>query len=103
MSELKVDELAVAILGQSLVLATLAGLARRRHLQICWAFGLYLLIVLLTDGMMMADALALRTGIFYSRSFWITKEILLNALKFAVALEIVARVFAGFPGARATA
>ena len=103
MSDLKAHELAVAILGQGLVLATLAGLVRRHHVKICWAFGLYLLMVFLADGLMTADALVLRTGTFYSRSFWMTKEVLLNALKFAVALEIVARVFGGFPGARATA
>lgn len=103
MSDLKLFELASALLSGTLVLATLIGLVARRHLAVCRVFGLYLLTVFVSDLLMLLDATVLKSGIFYSRVFWLNKEILLNALKFGVALELAYRVFASFPGARATA
>ena len=35
--------------------------------------------------------------------FWLRKEVVLNALKFGIAFELVARAFGTFPGAEATA
>lgn len=103
MSDLKAFELGVAILSQILVLATLVGLSVRGHLATCKVFGLYLLVVLVADTAMLVDALLLKSEIFYSRLFWVSKEILLNGLKLALILELATRVFGHFPGARATA
>jgi hypothetical protein len=101
-SDLKLFELASALLSDTLVLVTLIGLVARRHLSVCRVFGLYLLTVFVSDLLMLLDATVLKSGFFYSRVFWLNKEILLNALKFGVALELAYRVFASFPGARAT-
>jgi hypothetical protein len=102
-SDLKPFELASALLIDTLVFVTLIGLVARRHLSVCRVFGLYLLAVFASDLLMLLDATVLKSEFFYSRVFWLNKEILLNALKFGVALELAYRVFASFPGARATA
>ena len=90
-------ELGVASFGQALVLFILAGLVVRRNPALCYAFGFYLLFVLVTDLAMLASPA------LYTRSFWLSKEILTDALKCAVALELGARIFGAFPGARAMA
>jgi hypothetical protein len=102
-SDLRPFELGVAILSQTLVLATLAGLVLRGHLTTCRMFAFYLMAVLLSDVAMITDALILKREIFYSRLFWLSKEVLLNGLKLALILELASRVFERFPGARATA
>ena len=103
MSDLRPFELAIVLLVDGLVLATLVGLVVRRHLSTCCAFALYLVAVFTTDVLMWGDVLLFKSGAFYTRLFWLHKEVLLNALKFAIALEVVYRVFGSFPGARATA
>jgi hypothetical protein len=95
-SELKPFELGIVILSESLVLLTLMGLVVRRHIITCRAFTLYLVVVLATDTMMLLDS-------FDTMAFWLLKELLLLALKFAIALELISRAFDRFPGARATA
>ena len=96
MSDLKPFELAIVILGQSLVLLTLVGLVVRRHVVTCQAFGLYLLTVFVSDLLLLRDS-------FDTLTFWWYKEIVLNVLKFMIAFELISRAFARFPGARATA
>ena len=96
MSDLKPFELGMVILSESLVLLTLIGLIVRRHVNTCWAFTFYLLVVFATDSLMLADS-------FYTMEFWLYKELPLLALKFAIALELMSRAFARFPGARVTA
>jgi hypothetical protein len=90
-------ELGVALLVDALILATLVGLVVRGHLSACYTFGIYLLVVLLTDTFMIASPS------FDTRAFWLSKEVLHGGLRFAIALELVARVFGAFPGARAAA
>jgi hypothetical protein len=102
-SRLTTFELGVAIVSYLLVLTTLVGLFVRRHVSTCRWFGLYLLAVLIADSAMLADALFLKSGDFYTRRFWVGKEILLNGLMISLMLELVSRVFGRFPGARATA
>jgi hypothetical protein len=102
-SELKPFELAVAIGGEILILVALVGLFMRQHFRTCRFFTLYLLLVFLTDSAMLMDAVIWKADVFYRREFWVNKEILLNSFKFAVLLELAARVFGSFPGARATA
>jgi hypothetical protein len=95
-SDLTPFDLFVVILSQSFVLLTLVGLVVRRHITTCPTFGLYLLVVFATDSLMLFES--------YDRmSFWLMKEIALNVLKFLVALELISRAFAAFPGAKATA
>jgi len=106
-SELKPFELGIAILGQSLILATLVGLIVRKHIQVCWFFAFYLSTVFLTDllaflGTLPPAFLAVFDN-FDRLAFWFKKEAVLNGLKFAVAFELIGRCFSRFPGAHATA
>ena len=96
MSDLRPFELAIVILGQSLVLLTLVGMVVRRHVVTCQAFGLYLLTVFVTDLLLLRDS-------FDYLTIWWYKEIVLNVLKFMIAFELISRAFSRFPGARATA
>src|SRR6266571_1716695 len=81
----------VAWTVQLLIVTLVVGLFLRRRHRACYSFVLYLLGVLIGEK-----------G-FYSRSFWLFKELMLNLLKFAVALELAYRTFRSFPGARSTA
>jgi hypothetical protein len=90
-------ESCVAVVVDGLILTTLAGLVVRRHLLVCYTFGLYLFVTVTADFAMLASA------DFYTRKFWLVKEVVVNALRFAMALEITGRTFSAFPGARATA
>ncbi|HEY5908026.1 MAG TPA: hypothetical protein VIZ31_08265 [Vicinamibacteria bacterium] len=108
MSDLKPFELGIAILGQSLVLMALVGLLVRKHIAVCWSFGLYLAAVLVTDVLMFLGGMPAGGTLDFFDSydtlkFWLQKETVLSALKFAVAFELIGRAFSKFPGAYATA
>ena len=89
-------ELGVVILAQCFVFLTLAGLLLRRHAGSVWSFAFYLGAVFVTDALMLVDR-------FDTLAFWLRKEVVLNALKFGIAFELIARAFGRFPGAKATA
>jgi hypothetical protein len=91
-------ENAVGLGGSVLILAALVGILARRRYRICYTFLLYLGAVLLSDLLII-----FWPDRFYVRSFWLLKEILNNALRFGVALELSFRTFRAFPGARSTA
>jgi len=103
----------VAWTVQVLIVTLLVGLFVRRKYRACYSFVLYLLAVFVADLLMLfgprhLDAGSWFIGIlgekgFYSRSFWLFKELALDLLKFAVALELAFRTFRSFPGARSTA
>ena len=105
--------ISVAWLGQALVLTVLTGLLMRGRYRACYSFMLYLLVVLGADLLLLLGPKKVESdGIlmmllgpkgFYSRSFWLTKELTINVLRFAVALELAYRTFRAFPGARSTA
>src|SRR5215470_11396343 len=88
-------ENAAALGGSVLILAALVGILARRRYRICYTFLLYLGAVLLSDLL-----ITFWPERFYLRSFWLLKEILNNALRFGVALELSFRTFRAFPGAR---
>jgi len=103
----------VAWTGQLLTLAALVGLFVRRRYRLCYAFVAYLLVVLAGDLLLLLGPSKLREGQwlygllgaagFYSKTFWLLKELTINPLQFAVALELAYRTFRSFPGARSTA
>ncbi len=103
----------VAWTVQLLIVTLVVGLFLRRRHRACYSFVLYLLGVLIGDLLMLLGPRHLDAGNwlfgllgekgFYSRSFWLFKELMLNLLKFAVALELAYRTFRSFPGARSTA
>lgn len=103
----------VAWLGQALVLTVLTGLFVRGRYRVCYTFVLYLLVVLAADLLILLGPKKIESdgtliGLlgakgFYSRSFWLIKELTINVLRFGVAMELAYRTFRAFPGARSTA
>jgi hypothetical protein len=98
MGHLSLIENAVALAGDLLILAAVVGILVRRRYQICQTFVLYLGAVLVSDLL-----LIFWPERFYTKLFWLLKEVLINALRFGVALELSFRTFRAFPGARSTA
>jgi hypothetical protein len=78
------------------ILTTLAGFLARHRYRSCLLFGGYLAAVTVSD-------VAMTFPRFYTRSFWLGKEIIINILTLGMALEIGARTLRAFPGARASA
>jgi hypothetical protein len=88
----------VSLTGDLLILAAVVGILVRRRYRICQTFVLYLGAVLVSDLLQIFGP-----GRFYTKLFWLLKEVLINALRFGVALELSFRTFRAFPGARSTA
>ncbi|PYQ17881.1 MAG: hypothetical protein DMF79_16415 [Acidobacteria bacterium] len=106
-------EIAVACMVLVLTVTVLVGLFMRRRYRVCYSFVGYLLAVLVGDLLLFVGPSSLQDGDwlfgilgkggFYSRRFWLAKELILNLMKFAVALELAYRTVRAFPGARSTA
>ena len=77
---------------------TVVGLFATRQYRFCYSFTAYLVSMVAFEGLIF-----LFPGRFYVWSFWIAKETVLTILKLGIALEILLRAFAAFPGARAVA
>lgn len=86
----------IGLAGVGLLLLTLAGLVARRRWSQWYAFTLYLPVVCL-----FSLAYVVRPDL-WTWEVWFVQENVLNALRFAVALELAARTFRAFPGARST-
>lgn len=98
---------------QVMTVTVLAGLFLRRRYRACHSFVFYLLVILAGDllillgprqldaGSWLFDSLGKRG--FYSRDFWLIKELAINLARFALALELAYRTFRSFPGARSSA
>ena len=86
----------IALAGVVLLVVTLAGLVVRRRWSQWYAFALYLPVV---AGWSLAFVLL--PGV-WTWQVWFVQTNVLNALRFAVALELAARTFRAFPGARST-
>src|SRR6266542_856819 len=90
--------------GQVLIVVVLSGLFLRRRYRACPSFVLYLLVTLIGDLLLILGPRHLNPesslfGLlgakgFYSRDFWMLKELTLNLLKFAVTLVSVVAVAA---------
>lgn len=87
----------LAGLGTTLLAVTLAGLLVRGGWRTWYAFTAYLAIVsTFTTGTL------LWPEVFFVWDAWTLEQNLVNAVRFAVALELAARTFRAFPGARYT-
>jgi hypothetical protein len=85
--------------GGTLLLAILlGGLFARRRARFCVAFTVYVAAVVVSNSLIL-----LWPERFYAWWFYLTKELTLNVIKLAVALELTLRVFQAFPRARKTA
>jgi hypothetical protein len=88
----------MGLLGEIILAVILCGLFYRGRARSCYSYTLYVLSVLVCEVLITAWPKE-----FHTLSFWIPKEILFSVLKFAIALELAARTFSAFPGARSTA
>jgi hypothetical protein len=80
------------------VLVTIIGLIVKKRYRYCITFLAYLAVVFGSDL-----AITFWPEQFYTRRFWFAKELVSNALIFAVGLELGFRVVREFPGARSSA
>jgi hypothetical protein len=80
-----------------LCLLTLGGLVVRRKVGVCRSIVPYLAAAAMADTLM-----ALWPEQFYTQRFWIAKELVINVLRFGVALELAYRTFRAFPAAGAS-
>jgi len=88
----------IAYAGTITLAIVLAGVLVRGHYRMWWLFALYLAVTLVSTVMLVAWP-----SRFYTTDFWQGKEMALNFLRFAMALELAYRTFRAFPGALATA
>lgn len=88
----------LGLLGELILGVLLVGLVFRGRVRYCYSFALYVIAVLVCEVLITAWPER-----FLRWDFWVFKEILNNVLKFAIALELAARTFRAFPGARTTA
>lgn len=95
---MKAVQLGVAWAVLATLVVTLAGLAARRRLHLCWSFAAYAVVVLGCD-----TAILGWPARFYTPEFWIVRQALFDATKVAVAMELTYRVVHAFPGAMRTA
>ena len=87
---------AIGLAGVALLLLTLAGLVVRGRWRQWYAFALYLpVIAAFSAAFVFLPEL-------WTPEVWYVQANVLNALRFAVALELAARTFRAFPGARST-
>jgi hypothetical protein len=89
-----------ASLGASvlLCLVVLGGLAARRKVHVCRLFVPYLGAVALADLLQLVWP-----DTFYRQWFWLGSQLVIDVLRFALALELTYWTFRAFPSARATA
>lgn len=88
----------LGVLGEIILAVILVGLFVRGRGGRCYSFTVYVIAVLTSEILITAWPHE-----FFVLEKWLFKETLLNALKYAIALELAARTFRAFPGARATA
>lgn len=89
---------ALVVASVLLISVVLVGLLVRRRGASCWTFVLYLSAVALADALVVAWPER-----FWRRDVWILKESVQDALKLAIALELMVRIFRPFPSAYAAA
>ena len=99
--------------GLALTGAVLLGLLVRRRYRACYSFLPYIAVILIGDLLLYWGPKGLTVDDwrfpflgelgFWSQRFWLAKEMTINLLRFAVAIELAYRTFRAFPGARATA
>ena len=86
----------IGLASTLLLLTTLVGLVVRGHWRAWYSYALYVLVLPLFTLLYLVDAR------FYEKNVWMVQESLLNAIRFGMALELAARTFRAFPGARST-
>jgi hypothetical protein len=80
------------------LLVVLAGIVVRRRARLCWAFPLYVVTILVSNGLQ-----SFWPEQFHTPAYWIVKQRIYDGLKLLLALELAWRAFRLFPGALRTA
>jgi hypothetical protein len=80
------------------LLTALVGVCAKGRYRQCFAFPVYLVLVLLCDTLV-----SLWPGRFYVAWFWILQQSAWDLAKLAIGLELGFRLFRGFPGGRPVA
>ena len=89
-------ERTLTIIHLALLAVIMAGLVHRRLFRICYAFALYVAVVLVAETLIFGWPAR-----FFVWPFYTAKEITYGALKLAILLEITALTYQEFPSARA--
>jgi hypothetical protein len=88
----------IFVLGNLLLLTSLAGLWVRNRLRLAYFFAVYLLAVVI-----LTPVAVFWPDRFNTWSFYWFRQSVYSVLEMAVALELIVRVFQAFPSARRTA
>jgi hypothetical protein len=86
----------IGLASTLLLLTTLVGLVVRRQWRAWYSYVLYISVLPAFTLLFLIDPR------FYAGDVWMVQENLLNAIRFAMALEMAGRTFRAFPGARST-
>jgi hypothetical protein len=89
-------ETIIALVGVALLLATFVGLGVRGRWRLWYAFAAYLIVVAGFGLVFVSYPSLYRPGVY------LVQALLVNSLRFAMAIELAARTFGAFPGARST-
>ena len=89
------EDLLLAHLVAGLLALTLAGLVARHRTGLCKSFAVYLAFALVTNQLM-----AWWPSVFYTRWWWVAKELVTTGLKVIIVAELAGLAFEAFPRAR---
>src|SRR5439155_23567416 len=89
-------QVAIGYGGTALLAVTLAGVLVRRRYDDCYSFPVYLISVFIPSLLV-----GLWPSRFFQQSFSLLTERVHDGLRFALAMELSARIFRTFPGAAA--
>jgi hypothetical protein len=89
---------AIAVAATTVAIMALAGVVVRRRVGVCWTFVPYLGFNVAADLLVL-----IWPEHFYRQWFWVGSQLVINVLRFALALELTYKTFRAFPSARATA
>jgi len=91
----KPEQVLIANVVAVLLTATLVGIGVRRRAAECSSFTLYLVVVLVTNRL-----ITWWPGTFFTWHFWVLKEVVLQVLILAVAIDLAGVALRPFPQAR---
>jgi hypothetical protein len=89
---------AIGVATTIVAILALAGVVVRRRVGVCWTFVPYLGVIVATDLLVL-----IWPEHFYRQWFWFGSQLVINVLRFALALEMTYKTFRAFPSARVTA
>jgi hypothetical protein len=89
---------AITVAVITVAILALGGVVVRRRVGVCWTFVPYLGVIVAKELLVL-----IWPEHFFRQWFWLGSQLVINVLRFAMALELTYRTFRAFPSARATA